>query len=81
MQPKQFPLTLTIPTPMHTVRLRGVQANRGPYALGPLSANLRTRISRVDIGVIDEACEALGMTRAEFTRWCAVEVAKVINDL
>lgn len=77
MQVKQFPTTVTIPTPMHTPLLRGVQA-RGPYALGPLGHNLRVRVSKIDGDQIDRAVAQLGMKRAEYLRWCAVEVAKTL---
>ena len=78
-QVKQFPSHVTIPTPMHTPLLRGAQA-RGPHALGPLGANLRVRISRVDNDLITECADTLGMKRAEFIRWCAVEVARTLQD-
>ena len=75
---KQFPTSVTIPTPMHTPLLRGVQA-RGPHAMGPLGANVRVRISRVDHDLVESTAEALGMKKAEFVRWCAVEVARELT--
>lgn len=78
MNIKQFPEHVTIPTPMYTPLLRGVQA-RGPYALGPLGANLRVRVSRVDHELIERIAEELGMKPAAFVRWCAVEVAKQLD--
>lgn len=78
-QLKQFPANVTIPTPMHTPLLRGVQA-RGPHALGPLGSNMRVRISRVDNDLITGVADKLGMKRAEYIRWCAVEVAKALNE-
>ena len=76
---KQFPSTVTIPTPMHTPLVRGVQA-RGPHALGPLGANMRVRISRIDNDLISVTATKLGMKRAEYIRWCSVEVAKALAD-
>ena len=76
---KQYPPTVTIPTPMHTPLLRGVQA-RGPHALGPLGANIRVRISRVDHNMITKLCNELGMKPAEFVRWCAVHVASDMSS-
>lgn len=76
---KQYPDTVTIRTPMHTPMLRGPQA-RGPHALGPLGANLRVRLSRVDHDMIVRVAEDLGMKKAEFIRWCAVEVAKQLDE-
>lgn len=78
-QPKQFPQQVTIPTPMHTPLLRGAQA-RGPHALGPLGANLRVRVSKVDNEIITDVVKQLGMKRAEFIRWCAVEVARQLQS-
>lgn len=79
---KQFPLDVTIRTPMHTPKLRGHHATaRGPYALGPLCSNVRLRISKVDNDLIEGVCHELGMNRAEFVRWCAVEVAKTLHKL
>ena len=72
---KQFPATVTIPTPMHTPRVRGVQAH-GPHALGVLGENIRVRVNAVDHADIVVLCEMLGMTTSEFMRWCAVEVAR-----
>jgi hypothetical protein len=77
---RQFPPKITITTPMYTPMLRGVQASRGPYALGPLGANLRVRVSRLDYQEIVECSDALGMKPAAFVRWCAVEVAKQLNE-
>lgn len=75
---KQFPPSVTIPTPMHTPLVRGVQA-RGPHALGPLGENLRVRVSRVDNDMIMQIADELGMKPAAFVRWCAVEVAKQLH--
>lgn len=75
---KQFPTHVTIPTPMHTPLMRGVQA-RGPHALGPLGDNVRVRISRADMDIIMEVAEQLGMKKAEFVRWCAIEVARQLK--
>lgn len=73
------PETITIKTPMHTPILRGVHANRGPHACGPLGANIRVRIPRVDEDVVQEAIDFLGMNKAEFLRWCAVHVSREIK--
>lgn len=78
---RQFPPTITIVTPMYTPMLRGVQAARGPYALGPLGANVRVRVSRLDYNEIVRCANALSMKPAAFVRWCAVEVAKQLNEL
>ena len=75
---RQFPIDVTIRTPMHTPRLRGVQA-RGPHALGPLGTNLRVRISRLDRELIESIAEELGMSKAEFCRWCALRVAEELQ--
>lgn len=64
---------------MHTPLLRGVQA-RGPHALGPLGENLRVRISRVDHDLVMQVAEELGMKKAEFCRWCAVEAARQLQS-
>lgn len=77
---KQYPDHITIPTPMYTPMLRGTQA-RGPYALGPLGANLRVRVSRQDYDIVTRVSDELGMKPAAFVRWCAVEVAKVLDTL
>lgn len=79
MTEQQYPMHVTILTPMHSPRLRGVQAARGPHALGPLGANLRVRVSRQDNDMLQEIADALGMKKAEFIRWCAVEVAKQLT--
>lgn len=75
---KQFPMTVTIPTPMHTPRLRGVQAQeaarRGPHAMGPLGANIRVRMSAVDYADIVTISDGLGMAPAEYMRWCGIHV-------
>ena len=76
---KQFPMKVTINTPMHTPRLRGKQAH-GPFAMGSLGENLRVRVNRIDGDRIGRIAVALGMTRAEFARWCAVEVAAQLED-
>jgi hypothetical protein len=77
---RQFPPKITISTPMYTPMLRGVQAARGPYALGPLGANLRVRVSRLDYQDIVNWSDQLGMKPAAFVRWCAVEVAHALTD-
>lgn len=64
---------------MHSPRLRGVQAARGPHALGPLGANLRVRVSKVDNDLLQEVADDLGMKKAEFVRWCSVRVAKQLK--
>lgn len=76
--PRQFPTHVTIPTPMYTPLLRGVQA-RGPHAMGPLGANVRVRISKVDYEMITAVSFELNMKPAAFVRWCAVEVAKQLD--
>lgn len=76
---RQFPAKITIVTPMYTPLLRGAQAARGPYALGPLGANLRVRVSRLDYELIVRFADELGMKPASFVRWCAVEVAKQLD--
>jgi len=79
MQPvKQYPLAITINTPMHTPRLRGVQS-KGPHALGALGDNLRMRISRTDRELIERVSHRLGMSKAEFARWCTVAVAQELD--
>lgn len=76
---QQFPTHVTIRTPMYTPLLRGAQA-RGPHALGPLGANLRVRVSRMDHDLIASVAMALDMKPAAFVRWCAIEVAKQLDD-
>lgn len=76
---KQPPMFLTIPTPMYSPQLRGVQAARGPYALGPLGYNMRIRFSKVDGDRIDAVCQDLGLKKTEYIRWCAVEVARALH--
>lgn len=76
---RQFPTHVTIKTPMYTPLLRGAQA-RGPHALGPLGANLRVRVSRLDYEMIASVAMALDMKPAAFVRWCAVEVAAQLDD-
>jgi len=71
---KQIPTHVTIPTPMYTPLPRGV--NRGPHALGPLGANVRVRISKMDYDLIVSLAEQLNMKPASFVRWCAVEVSQ-----
>lgn len=75
---KQYPLTLTINTPMHTPRLRGLQAH-GPHALGALGDNIRVRISRHDRDAVQRVCSNLGMSKAEFARWCTMEAVKALD--
>lgn len=77
-QMKQYPLVISINTPMHTPRLRGAQA-RGPHALGSLGDNIRVRVSRHDRETIERVAARLGMTKAEFARWCTVEVAREMD--
>lgn len=79
--PKQYPTHVTIPTPMHTPLLRGTQAQRGPHALGPLGSNLRVRLSRVDKDRVVEVANELGMSTAEFIRWCTVHTATALLNL
>ena len=76
---KQFPTHVTILTPMYTPLPRGVMA-RGPHALGPLGANLRVRVSKVDFDTIEQVSEQLGMKPAAFVRWCATHVADQLAD-
>lgn len=78
---KQYPDTVTIRTPMHTPLLRGAQAARGPHAMGPLGDNIRVRMSKQDRELVEYMCAQLGMKKAEFVRWCALEVAQQLRDL
>jgi hypothetical protein len=71
---KQIPDTLTIPSPMPTPRARGI------YATGSMGSNVKTRLSHIDTEKIDEAAGLLGMTRADFIRWCAVKTAEKILE-
>lgn len=75
----QFPTHVTIPTPMYTSMPRGVNA-RGPYALGPLGANMRVRVSKVDYQDIQAMAELLHMKPATFMRWCAVETVRALQE-
>lgn len=74
---RQFPMHITIPTPMHTPPQPGVMM-RGPFALGALGVVLNSRMSRMDHQLINEAAAALHMKPSAFARWCAVEVARQI---
>lgn len=76
---QQFPERVTIPTPMHTPRPRGDAANRGPHALGTLGDNIRVRITRFDRELIESCADELHMSKAEFARWCIVEVARALR--
>lgn len=67
-----IPPNVTIPTPMPTVRARGV------HALGYLSETRSVKLSRNDFALLKEASALLDMPHAEFIRWCTVEVAKQI---
>lgn len=75
---KQYPMTITINTPMHTPRLRGLQAH-GPYALGALGDNIRVRVSRVDREIIERVARDLGMNKAELARWCTLAVVMKLD--
>ena len=77
---QQTPLTVTIPAPMHSPRARGMQALRGPHARGTLGDNIRTRVSREERKLIEDVCVRLGMSKAEFMRWCAVHVAEALHE-
>lgn len=81
MAKHNYPIRITIPTPMHTPVVRGPQARQGPYALNALGTNMRVRVSRMDGEIIDEVCKKLDMKRTEFFRWCAVETAKALHKL
>lgn len=77
---QRTPPFITIPTPMHTPRPRGVAAVRGPHSLGLFTDNMRVRLSQYDRRNVERAAKKLGMDRAEFIRWCCVHAAKQIND-
>jgi hypothetical protein len=61
--------TVTITRPTKTLLSRGV--------LSDVNAPPRTtvRIPSKELSQISKACEALGLNKSEFIRWCATEVA------
>lgn len=64
---------------MHTPRPRGLQASHGPNAYGVLGDNIRVRISSIDKRLIERTARDVGMSKAEFCRWCAVLVAEQMD--
>ena len=67
--------TITIIIPQASPRARGI------YASGILSDNVRVRLSPVDFDLVTQQANRLGLSRAAYIRWCAVEVAKKVAEL
>lgn len=65
----EYPLVITIPRPAAIPRARGA------HATGHLGGVLNVRISKADRELIQELAKELGMSPAQFARWCAVHVA------
>lgn len=66
---------VTVLAPMHSPRARGI------YASGNLGDNVRVRMSLEDRKLIERHANTRGMSKAEFMRWCAVNVAKELDKL
>ena len=76
----QFPINVTIRTPMHTPRARGKYGVQGAHARNQLGDNIRVRTSIVERKLVEYVADQLGMKKAEFMRWCGVEVAKQLRS-
>lgn len=65
-------VTLTIPFPSHFPR------GRGRNAVGKFDTTLKARCNIEEYQAVDEAAEAVGLTRSEFVRWVAFHAAKCV---
>jgi hypothetical protein len=64
------PLKVTIPTPSEVPR------GFGPNSTGKRGGNLRVRCTNAEYDMIQVEAERLGITLANFCRWCSVQVAE-----
>lgn len=69
-------LTLTIPFPSYIPRARGI------HAVGKFGTQFKAKCTQAEREQVLEACDKLGMSLAEFVRWCSVHCAKeVLRDV
>ena len=64
------PLKITIPTPSE------IPKGFGPNSTGKRGGNLRIRCTNAEYDMIQNEAERLGISLANFCRWCAVQVAE-----
>jgi hypothetical protein len=65
-------LTITIPFPSHIPRARGI------HAVAKFGTILKAKCSRSEEEAVLAAADKLGLSKAEFIRWCSVYCAKEI---
>jgi len=65
---------IEIPTPSIIPRGKGINGT----AYGN-DTSIRTRLPKHERKSVEAAADALGLTPSNFIRWCAVQVASVIN--
>ncbi len=67
------PVAVTIPTPVHGPRGRGI------FATTP-GEQLRVRVNKLEKQVIAEVAKELGVSMSEFVRWVTYHAAREYRD-
>lgn len=65
-------LTITIPYPSYIPRARGI------HAVDKFGTILKAKCSLDEFNAVQDAADKVGVSRAEFIRWCVVHSAKEI---
>lgn len=73
--PENLPLTITIPTPSP------IPYGHGIFSTATEPGPVRTRMSRTEVEMLDEATKLTGTTRSSFVRWCAVYTAQKLLEI
>jgi hypothetical protein len=68
------PLKITIPLPSPFAKTKGI------YSTGHRGGNLRVRCTNAEYDIIKYEAEQLGITLANFTRWCAIKAASALLE-
>lgn len=69
-------LTLTIPVPSYLPRARGI------HAVGKFNSLLKCKCTIEEKELVQQAADEMGMSFANFVRWCTVQCAKeVLKDV
>lgn len=65
-------VTITIPFPSYIPRARGV------HAAGKFGTTLKSRCTLEEKQAVQKAIETIGVSEADFIRWCCSYVAKEV---
>lgn len=75
-QPVLDDLTVTIPFPSYIPRGRGI------HAVGKFGSMLKAKCALAEEEIVQRAADHINISKAEFIRWCAVNVAReVMKDV